>query len=84
MHTHAPSPCPGHRRLGAQPPPNASPALPPPRQADKRLKAFSFFGGNKYEDAAEMYEKAANQFKLAKACEKEGPSFWCPPFSFST
>lgn len=37
-------------------------------KADKRLKAFSFFGGNKYEDAADMYEKAANQFKLAKQC----------------
>lgn len=37
-------------------------------KADKRLRAFSLFGGNKYEDAAEMYEKAANQFKLAKAC----------------
>ena len=39
-------------------------------KADKRLKSFSLFGGNKYEDAAEMYEKAANQFKLAKACER--------------
>ena len=39
-------------------------------KADKRLKSFSRFGGNKYEDAAEMYEKAANQFKLAKACER--------------
>ena len=37
-------------------------------KADKRLKSFSLFGGNKYEDAAELYEKAANQFKLAKAC----------------
>ena len=37
-------------------------------KADKRLKSFSLFGGNKYEEAAEMYEKAANQYKLAKAC----------------
>ena len=37
-------------------------------RADKRLKSFSLFGGNKYEEAADMYEKAANQFKLAKAC----------------
>ena len=39
-------------------------------RADKRLKSFSLFGGNKYEEAAEMYEKAANQFKLAKACAR--------------
>jgi len=41
-------------------------------KADKRLKSFSLFGGNKYEEAAEMYEKAANQFKLAKCCEWAG------------
>ena len=39
-------------------------------KADKRLKSFTLFGGNKYEEAAEMYEKAANQFKLAKACAR--------------
>ncbi len=39
-------------------------------KANKRLSSFSLFGGgSKYEDAAEMYEKAANQFKLGKACE---------------
>lgn len=38
-------------------------------KADKRLKAFSLFGsGNKYEEAAELFEKAGNQYKLAKAC----------------
>ena len=37
-------------------------------RADKRLKAFSLFGGSKYEDAADLLEKAGNQFKLAKAC----------------
>ena len=43
-------------------------------KAEKRLKAFSLFGsGSKYEDAAEMLERAANQFKLAKACETPGP-----------
>lgn len=36
-------------------------------KADKKMKSFSFFG-NKYEDAADLYEKAANQYKLAKAC----------------
>lgn len=34
-------------------------------QAEKKLKGFGFFG-NKYEDAAELFEKAANNFKLAK------------------
>mmetsp|Transcript_18274 Transcript_18274/g.39340 ORF Transcript_18274/g.39340 Transcript_18274/m.39340 type:complete len:302 (+) Transcript_18274:259-1164(+) len=35
------------------------------RQAEKKLKSFGFFG-NKYEDAADLLEKAANNFKLAK------------------
>lgn len=35
------------------------------RQAEKKLKSFGFFG-NKNEDAAELYEKAANNFKLGK------------------
>jgi hypothetical protein len=37
-------------------------------KADRKLRSFAFFG-NKYEDAAEAYERAANQFKLAKLCE---------------
>lgn len=38
-------------------------------KADKKLKGSSFFGfGNKYEDAAELLEKAGNNFKLAKNC----------------
>lgn len=40
------------------------------KRADKKLNSFGLFGfGSKYEDAADLYEKAANQFKLAKACE---------------
>ena len=39
------------------------------KKADKRLASFSLFGGNKYEDAAELLEKAGNQYKLAKCCE---------------
>ena len=35
-------------------------------KADKKLKGFGFFG-NKYEEAAEMLEKAANYYKLGKA-----------------
>jgi hypothetical protein len=34
-------------------------------QADKKLKSFGFFG-NKYEEAAELLEKAANNYKLGK------------------
>lgn len=37
-------------------------------KGDRKLRSFAFFG-NKYEDAAEAYERAANQFKLAKLCE---------------
>lgn len=35
-------------------------------QADKKLKSFGFFG-NKYEEASELLEKAANNYKLGKA-----------------
>jgi alpha-soluble NSF attachment protein len=34
-------------------------------KADKKLKSFGFFG-NKYEEAAELLEKAANNYKLGK------------------
>ncbi len=38
-------------------------------QGDKRTKSISFFGGStKYEDAAELYTKAANSYKIAKKC----------------
>lgn len=37
-------------------------------KAEKKLGSWSMFG-NKYEDAAELIEKACNQFKLGKACE---------------
>lgn len=45
-------------------------------KAEKRLKAFSLFGASsKYEDAAEMLERAANQFKLAKAWDEAAQTF---------
>ncbi|KAL4442687.1 hypothetical protein ABPG77_006681 [Micractinium sp. CCAP 211/92] len=45
-------------------------------KANKRLSSFSLFGGgSKYEDAAEMYEKAANQFKLGKAWNEAGDAY---------
>jgi alpha-soluble NSF attachment protein len=42
-------------------------AIPPcdVAQAEKKLKGFGFFG-NKWEDASELFEKAANNYKLAK------------------
>ena len=51
------------------------------KKADKRLTSFSLFGGNKYEDAAELLEKAATQYKLAKCCE-EFFFFWWRSFFF--
>lgn len=40
-------------------------------KADKKATSSSwFFGGNKYEEAAELYTKAANIFKMAKRCKQ--------------
>ncbi|KAI8647788.1 soluble NSF attachment protein [Parasitella parasitica] len=45
-------------------------------QAQKKLNSWSFFGpSNKYEDAAELYEKAGNMFKLAQQWENAGEAF---------
>jgi hypothetical protein len=38
-------------------------------KAEKKLKGMSFFG-NKYEEAVELLEKAANNFKMAKMCTR--------------
>lgn len=35
-------------------------------QAEKKLKSLGWFG-NKYEEAAELLEKAANNFKLVRS-----------------
>ena len=37
------------------------------KKAEKKLSGWGLFG-SKHEDAAELYEKAANSFKLAKSC----------------
>lgn len=37
------------------------------KKAEKKLNSWSFLG-SKYEDAADLFDKAANCFKLAKAC----------------
>ncbi len=37
------------------------------KKADKKLSGWAVFG-SKYDDAAELLEKAANSYKLAKSC----------------
>jgi alpha-soluble NSF attachment protein len=44
-------------------------------KADKKLKSWLSFGGNKYEDAEELYTKAANQLKVAKQWDAAGAAF---------
>lgn len=36
-------------------------------KAEKKLNGWAIFG-SKYEDASDLFEKAANSYKLAKAC----------------
>lgn len=43
-------------------------------KAEKKLQSWSLFS-NKYEDAAELIEKAANNFKLAKLWDEAGAAF---------
>jgi hypothetical protein len=40
-------------------------------QGDRKLLSLGWFS-NKCEEAAEFFEKGANQFKLAKACKYYG------------
>mmetsp|Transcript_16820 Transcript_16820/g.27886 ORF Transcript_16820/g.27886 Transcript_16820/m.27886 type:complete len:287 (+) Transcript_16820:135-995(+) len=44
-------------------------------KAEKKLNAWSFFTSNKYEDAAEMFTKAANLFKVSKNWNEAGAAF---------
>ncbi|KAI8059149.1 putative soluble NSF attachment protein [Gongronella butleri] len=45
-------------------------------QAQKKLNSWSFFGpSNKFEDAAEIYEKAGNMFKLAQQWRQAGDAY---------
>jgi len=46
------------------------------RNATKKLGSFSLFSGNaKYEDAEEMFTKAANLYKMAKMWDKAGQAY---------
>lgn len=42
-------------------------------KGDAKVRGWGLFG-NKYEEAADCYEKAANQFKLAKSCTYSHPT----------
>jgi len=44
------------------------------KKADQKLSGWGLFG-NKYEEAADLLDRAGNFFKLAKNCETP-----CPPF----
>ena len=39
------------------------------KKAEKKLAGWNLFG-SKQNDAADLYDKAANQFKLAKRCKR--------------
>ncbi|KAK6256352.1 hypothetical protein SCA6_017657 [Theobroma cacao] len=44
------------------------------KKAEKKLNSWGLFG-SKYEDAADLFDKAANCFKLAKSWDKAGSTY---------
>ncbi|GLT31539.1 hypothetical protein SLA2020_062700 [Shorea laevis] len=44
------------------------------KKAEKKLNGWGLFG-SKYEDAADLFDKAANSFKLAKTWDKAGSTY---------
>ncbi|XP_059429704.1 alpha-soluble NSF attachment protein 2-like [Corylus avellana] len=44
------------------------------KKAEKKLNGWGLFG-SKYEDAADLFDKAANSFKLGKSWEKAGATY---------
>ncbi|PKI40618.1 alpha-soluble NSF attachment protein 2 [Punica granatum] len=44
------------------------------KKAEKKLNSWSFLG-SKYEDAADLFDKSANCFKLAKAWDRAGSTY---------
>lgn len=44
------------------------------KKAEKKLNSWGLFG-SKYEDAADLFDKAANSFKLAKSWDKAGSTY---------
>jgi hypothetical protein len=51
------------------------------KKAEKKLTGWGLFG-SKYEDAADLFDKAANSFKLAKNCVRSSRSPVRVPCSF--
>ncbi|XP_043705531.1 alpha-soluble NSF attachment protein 2-like [Telopea speciosissima] len=45
------------------------------KKAEKKLNGWNLFGSSKFEDAAELYEKAASSYKLAKSWDKPGAAY---------
>eukprot|EP01101_Sappina_pedata_P011907 TRINITY_DN8081_c0_g1_i1.p2 TRINITY_DN8081_c0_g1~~TRINITY_DN8081_c0_g1_i1.p2 ORF type:complete len:285 (+),score=120.76 TRINITY_DN8081_c0_g1_i1:34-888(+) len=45
------------------------------QQAKAKYDSFGWWSNDKYDEAAEMYKKAANQFKLSKDFDKAGEAF---------
>ncbi|KAF4393925.1 hypothetical protein G4B88_025894 [Cannabis sativa] len=45
------------------------------KKAQKKINAWGLFASSKYEDAAELYAKSANHFKLAKSWDRAGSVF---------
>jgi alpha-soluble NSF attachment protein len=37
-------------------------------QAKKKASYSGWFGGNKFDEAADLYQRAANSYKLSKDC----------------
>eukprot|EP01018_Ginkgo_biloba_P016980 Gb_01513 [translate_table: standard] len=44
------------------------------KKAEKKMRGWALFG-SKYDDAAELYEKAGNSYKLAKSWDKAGAAY---------
>ncbi|XP_062092403.1 alpha-soluble NSF attachment protein 2 [Humulus lupulus] len=44
------------------------------KKAEKKLNSWGIFG-SKYEDAADLFDKAANSFKLAKSWDRAGSTY---------
>ncbi|CAI8597400.1 unnamed protein product [Vicia faba] len=44
------------------------------KKAEKKLSGWGLFG-SKFEDAADLFDKAANSFKLAKSWDKAGSTY---------
>ncbi|PSS33267.1 Alpha-soluble NSF attachment protein, partial [Actinidia chinensis var. chinensis] len=44
------------------------------KKAEKKLSGWGLFG-SKYEDAADLFDKAANSFKLAKSWDEAGSAY---------